>query len=456
MHIGIIGGGISGLSAAFWLSNHEKSSNYSITLLEKSEKFGGSIDTFTSDGFTVEAGPNGFLDSKPHTSKLFTDAGLADKLLKSNDAARRRFIMRNNKLQKLPEGSIEFFKSELLSLKGKLRLASEMFITKKTDNTDETVANFARRRLGAEALDYMIGPMVAGIFAGDPEKMSLKSCFPVIHNLEIEYGGLIKALIKKRKKSSSASGPGGILTSYEGGLQSAINDLVSKCKEQNVIFENNTEVISVEKFNNQYSVQTSKGLYTFDKLIVTTPAYTASKFLEPLDSTLGKQLGKIPYSPIFVAGLGFKSQDVKDDMDGFGYLIPVNENQKILGALYTSSIFPERAPMGCKLIRVLVGGDRNHWINDKSEEELIQIALQSTQNIIEHNMKPDTIQTCRSLKAIPQYRPGHSEIVDTIENICSDLGNIYIGGNILYGVGLNDCTRTSDMIVKNILDSFDE
>lgn len=449
--IGIIGGGISGLAAAFWLTQNTSPEQVKVTLLEKGSQMGGSIDTKEQNGFTVEAGPNGFLDSKPHTLDLFSDAGLDQNLLRSNDAARKRFIMRNNILQKLPEGGGEFFKSGLLSVKGKLRLAMEMFVDQKADDADETVANFARRRLGAEALDYMIGPMVSGIFAGDPEKMSLKSCFPVIYNLEKDYGGLIKALIKKRKKSSNASGPGGVLTSYKGGLLTAITDLTNKCKTQGGQIELNTEVLTVEKINGQFATQTSKGLFNFDKLIVMSPAYAAADFLEPLDNQLSKQLAKIPYSPIFVGGLGFAAADVKDELDGFGFLIPANEQKQILGALYTSSIFPERANGDVKLLRVLVGGDRNHWIMDKSESELVQIALESTKDVVAHNMSPKEVIQWKIAKAIPQYRLGHSEIVAAVEGACEEIGDIYIGGNILYGVGINDCTRTSRMIVDKII-----
>ncbi len=447
--IGIIGGGISGVSAAFWLSY--KSSDFDITLLEKNNYFGGSIDTYYKDNYTVEAGPNGFLDSKPETLELFKDAGLEDKLLRSNDAARKRFIMRDGKLHKLPEGAGEFFKSEILSIKAKLRLASEIFIPKKDNDKDETIADFARRRLGSEALDYMIAPMVAGIFAGNPEKMSLKSCFPVIYNLEIEYGGLIKALIKKRKKSSSASGPSGVLTSYKGGLKNAITDIVNTAKLNGVIFKNNSEVISIEKQNQKFIVQTNDAEYEFDKLIITSPAYTASIFLKKLNEELANELTKIPYAPIFVAGLGFNNSDVEDDLDGFGYLIPSKEKRKILGALYTSSIFPERAPTNNKLIRVLIGGDNNRWINTESDESLIDIALNETKDTIKHNMQPNCIITSRAEKAIPQYRIGHNEIVNKVEEIANEISNIYIGGNILYGVGINDCTRASKKIVDRIL-----
>ncbi len=453
MKIGIIGGGISGVSAAFWLS-HKTENNIEIFLLEKADKLGGSIDTVKKDGFTVEAGPNGFLDSKPYTLDLARDAGLFENLLKSNDAARKRFIMRYGKLQQLPENGKAFLKSKLLTTKAKIRLAGEFFISKKDDNADESVGDFARRRLGGEALDYMISPMVSGIFAGDPDKMSLKACFPVIFNLEKEYGGLIKALIKKKKKSSSAAGPGGVLTSYKGGLVNFINDLAVKCEQNGVKILTGCKVDNISKENGLFEVETSNKNFVFDKIIITSPAYAASAFLQNLNKELSELLAKIPYSPIFVSGLGFKKEQIKNDLDGFGYLIPFKENKKILGALFTSSIFPERAPENCKLIRVLIGGDKHSWIIEKDTDELLKTALDSTRETLGHDNNPIMIQYFKWNRAIPQYRPGHLNIVERVEEICKNIKNIHIGGNIFYGVGINDCTKTSREIVDKILETL--
>ncbi len=453
MKIGIIGGGISGLSSAFWLSQNT-TDNLEIVLIEKNSELGGSIDTVKKNGFTIESGPNGFLDSKPYTLNLAKDAGLSENLLKSNDAARKRFIMKYGALQQLPESGGAFLKSKLLTAKAKIRLAGELLIPPKKNDEDETVGDFARRRLGEEALDYMISPMVSGIFAGDPDKMSLKACFPVIYNLEKEYGGLIKALFKKKKKSSSAAGPGGVLTSYKGGLKNFIRDLSVKCIENDVRILTGEEVIKISKNNSGFIVNTKKNKFEFDKIIIASPAYSASKFLNSLNEELSNLLVRIPYSPIFVAGLGFESKSVENDLDGFGYLIPFKENQKILGALFTSSIFPERAPDNHKLIRVLMGGDKHRWIIDKSLEELLEIAVDSTSSTLNHDKNPLMAQTFKWDKAIPQYRVGHLDIVEKAEKICSEIGNIYIGGNIFYGVGINDCTKTSREIVDKILENI--
>lgn len=455
MEIGIIGGGISGIATAFWIDKMllKEGIDYKITLIEKEQSLGGTIDTVSKDGFYIEAGPNGFLDSKPYTLKLFDDAGLGGNLLRSNDAARKRFIMRSSKLVKLPEKPMEFLKSDILSFKGKLRVASEFFIPKKKNDRDETVAEFAIRRLGKEACDYLISPMVSGIFAGDPYKLSLKSCFPVIADLEETYGGLFKGMLKKKNKKSGPAGPGGVLTSYKGGLINAIKDLTAKTSK--VEYRLNDGVIDVKKLKNRFHVTTSKdNLYEFDHLIIASPSYSAASYLKNIDEKLSYSLENIPYAPAFVVGFGFDEEKVKHDLDGFGYLIPLKENRKILGALFTSSIFPERAPKGKKLIRVIMGGDCNRWIIDKPEDELVLIALESINDTLGIKGHPEVVQYFKWDKAIPQYYAGHAEIVQEIETICDEISNLYIGGNLLYGIGINDCTRTSYQISEKVVNKI--
>jgi len=450
MKIAIIGGGISGVSAAFWLSKRlsECNKDFQIILFEKNSKLGGSIDTVVHGDFTVEAGPNGFLDSKPYTLKLVEDAGVKNKLYKSNDLARKRFIMRYGRLIRLPEKPQQFFKTDLLTLKGKLRVVAEYFIPQKILE-DETVADFARRRLGEEACDYLISPMVSGIFAGDPEKMSLRACFPVIYDLEVNYGGLFKGMLKKRGKKSGPAGPGGVLTSYSGGLINLINDIIDKCL--NVEIRLNSPVDKITKIKEKFEIFSKDYQEKFDYIIMTCPSYEASKMTKSLNETLSKEFSNIPYAPAFVIGFGFEEKDVEDELDGFGYLIPAKENRKILGALFTSSIFPERVKSGKKLVRVIMGGDRNRWILDKSDEELLDIAFNEVKDTLKIKNKPVSKIFFRWEKAIPQYYIGHLKTVKNIESLADNIGNFYVGGNILYGVGINDCTKRSYEIVEKFI-----
>ena len=283
MKIGIIGGGISGVSLAVKLGVlKEQGKDIEVTLLEADKRLGGTIDSVHKDGYVIESGTNGFLDSKPFTLEVFQEANLLEKLVKSNDKARIRYIQRYNQLQRLPEGAGAFLSSKLLSFSGKMRIAKEIFVAQKKDDSDETLSSFATRRLGKEALDYLIGPMVSGIFAGDPEKMSLESCFPVIADLEKTYGGLIKGMIKKPKKKSGPAGPGGVLTTYEGGMGEAVKDLAKSAEKKGVKIHLESPVTSVTKKDNKYIVSSGSKEYEFDVLSVCAPAYASAKFLKVL------------------------------------------------------------------------------------------------------------------------------------------------------------------------------
>lgn len=453
MKIAVVGGGISGISAAFLLQNLKKESGreIKISLFEKNIRWGGSINTSYENGFTIEAGPNGFLDSKPHTLNLIESAGLSEKLLPSNDLARKRYIMRGGVLHRLPENPPAFLKSSLLSFPGKMRILSEFFI-KRSELEDESVADFARRRLGEEALDYLIGPMVSGIFAGDPEKMSLRSSFPVIRNLELEYGGLFKGMFKKKGKKSGPAGPGGVLTSYKDGLTKMILDLIDKLDQ--IDKHLNVDIFSLKKDNNKFILETSDGDFSFDKIVFTIPSYGLSSIIKSYDEDIAKALSNINYAPAFVIGFIFKENDVDDPLDGFGYLIPHKENRKILGALYDSSIFPERSRAGYKMIRVIMGGDKNRWILEKSEEDLVSMAYNDIKETLKIKSEPYIYKSFRWDRAIPQYYLGHYKIVEAVEKFCLINKGIYVGGNILYGVGINDCTRRSYEIVNMIKDSL--
>ncbi len=450
MKIGIIGGGISGISLACKLSLLKKSgADIEITLLESMDRVGGTIETANKDGYVVEAGTNGFLDSKPFTLEVFEEMGLAHKLVKSNDKARKRFIQRYGELQRLPEGGPAFLTSKILSTKAKLRLVGELFVPKRTDGVDETLAQFIRRRLGAETLDYMVGPMVSGIFAGDPEKMSIRSCFPVISDLEKNYGGLIKGLIKKPKKKSGPAGPGGVLTSYEGGMGAAVKDLAEKAIENGAKIVTSSPVKKVTKSGDKYIVE-AKEKYEFDQVAICAPSYEVSKFVSELDKELSDVLKDIAYAPMFVCGIAYEDKDIKNELDGFGYLIPRKENRQILGTLFTSSMFPMQAPTNKKLLRIMIGGDTNRDVLKNSDDDLTNMCINDVRDVIGIEGMPVMVQTFRYEKAIPQYYVGHSERVALVEKRTEALGNIYVGGNILYGIGLNDCTKTSKMIYEKI------
>ncbi len=454
MRVCVLGAGVSGLSAAFYL----KQRGIEVTVLEKESEPGGKMKTVYEKGYIVEAGPNGFLDGKPYTLNLVKALGIEERLYRSSDKARKRFIYTNGRLVRLPENPIAFLSSYLLSWKGKLRLVGELLVPPKKDDSDETLGDFARRRLGEEALEKLLDPMIAGIFAGDPDRMSLKAAFPAIYNLERQYGGLIKGLIAKMKEakksgksSSGPAGPGGVLTSFVGGTKDLIDALSKELKEN---LRTGVSVKRVEKSGRGWLVKWREGNREleeeFDHLVVSTPAYAAAEVLKEVDGELSKLLSEIEYSPISVVALGFQKKGLGHDLDGFGFLVPRSEGRKILGALWDSSVFPNRAPEGKVLIRVMIGGARQPDLALLPEEELLEIALKELRRIMKIRHYPEMVKVFRHEKGIPHYTLGHSERVDRIFEIGEKLGNLHFCSNAYRGVGVNDCTKLAEETAERI------
>lgn len=444
MRLLVIGGGISGLSLAYLLSGK---SGLEITVLEAEARPGGKIWTDRSDGYLCESGVNGFLDNKPRTLELASMLSLSP--LRSSDAARKRFVYAGGRLEQLPESPPAFLKSGLISPRGKLRIALEPFI-KKGGPGDETLADFARRRLGSEAYEKLIDPMASGIYAGDPEAMSLKSSFPRINEIEQKYGSLIRGLIKltaERKKAVSAA-PSGVLTSFEGGMQGVIDVLSARLGSA---LKTGSRAVSVEKLDRAYRVHLSDGgSEEADAVVVAAPAHQASGILRELDGAASKAIGGIPYPSLAVVCTGYSREKLKGNLDAFGFLVPFVEGRKILGTLFDSSIFPGRAPEGRVLLRTMLGGARASRLVDRGETAIVDMVLSDLGEIAGIGVEPDFVRVYRHEKAIPQYNVGHAERVRAVDEIVRKNKGFYITGNSYRGIGVNDCIENSFKLAEKI------
>ncbi|MFQ6110109.1 MAG: protoporphyrinogen oxidase, partial [Candidatus Aminicenantales bacterium] len=333
VRIGIIGAGISGLSTAFYISKflREEKENFILGVFEKEERPGGTIISQNKDGFLVEGGPNGFLDSKPSTLHLCSELNLNSKLLPANSSSQRRYIFLKDRLILVPEKPVKFLKSDIMSFKGKIRLFMEGAIRKGIAKKDETVSEFGRRRIGREAVENLLDPMVTGIFAGDPETMSLKACFPRIWEMEQKYGSLTKAMISimRERKTSGPAGPGGTLTSFLEGTEYLIKKLA---EEESSNIKLNSEVRAIDYSCGRWFVNNENSPY--DVIVSAAPSYVLAELIKPLSSSLFEKAVHISYSPMAVIGLGYKKEAVENKIDGFGFLIPHKERRKILGCLF--------------------------------------------------------------------------------------------------------------------------
>jgi len=439
MNIAIIGGGISGLSTAFFLL--QKHPDAAITLYEKAPHLGGKMHTQNVEGFLFEEGSNGFLSNKPDTLDLVKVSGAEDLLMRSSDNARVRFIYKDS-LELLPESPKAFLKTPLLSWRGKLRVLKEPFVPPKTDESDETLQSFGYRRVGREMTDTFLDPMVAGVFASAPDKISVQAAFPAVVRLEREYGGLFKGMIKKKKKDA---GPGGVLMSFHGGVSAFVDRLAEGLKAD---IRTGTEVTAIAKADEGYTVTADGQSEPYDRVILSTPAFVSADLVRDLDADLAAQLEDIEYSPISVVGLGYDRLD--HDLQGFGLLTTSSAQKEVLGVLWDSSIFSDRAPEGKKALRIMIGGQRNPDLALKSDEELVTMAVRGVQETMNITTPPDVTYVKRWERGIPNYRLGHLARMAKLFETLKQHEGLHLSANAYYGVGLNDCVANAKKVAEGV------
>jgi oxygen-dependent protoporphyrinogen oxidase len=451
----VVGGGISGLCVGYLL----KSRGFEVSLLEAQRRLGGKAWTLREEGFLCEEGPNGFLDNREETLRFVEEVGLNHNLLRASSCAKDRFIVRKNKLVRLPDNPKAFLFSPVLPFYAKMRLLLEIFIRAKKGEEDETVADFARRRLGKMALDYLIEPFVSGVFAGDAERLSLKSAFPKIFELENTYGGLFRGLFaetKQGKAKGAVGAPSGQLTSFVGGMRQFVEHLECLLKDSIVL---GAMVQGIGRRGQEYQVFYSKdsgeGCIEAPIVILSCPSYASAKLTSSLSSRLSEALMQIPYAPIVVVAFGFSVSQFQNPPEGFGFLAPMVEKRPILGCLFDSSIFRNRARGGDVLVRLMVGGARSREMADRDDKAIVESCLMELNTFLGVKGEPKFVRVIRHERGIPQYNKGHGQILRTIEEELSGFHGIYLCSNAYYGIGINDCVSRANMVANKVLAGFE-
>ncbi len=432
----IIGGGISGLVTLHYLrGKYALREDVSIILLEASERLGGTIQTVTKDGFRFEAGANGFLSSKPETLNFIKELNLTSALCTAVSESKIRYLSVQNKLHKLPSSPVSFLGFDALSLKDRLRVPLEMFIPKGKDE-DETVFEFGKRRLGENFSNLFLDAMVSGIYGGDAKRLNLKAAFPRIHEIEQTFGSLIRGMLKLRTSPE----PKGELTSFQNGMSQIIQTLAERYRN---FIQTSQSVQHVERNQNQFIVRTIEKTFPADEIYCCTPAFVAAKIFEHLNAELSAALLGVEYAPIAVVGFGFAKKDLKKFPEGFGYLIPSKERKKVLGVLFDSNVFPNRAPQDSVFIRVMVGGMRHQEIATKSKDEIIAIAREEINLMVKPVAEPRAVFFSSWPKGIPQYNTGYLQLKEKIESETTKLSGVFLVSNYLNGVAFNDCIASA-------------
>lgn len=445
----IIGAGITGLSAAYRLFQEDKN----FLLLEASDRTGGLIQTGKEAGYIYEGGPNTFPSTASEIVGLCEDLNLLP--ITANPTAHKRYLYLNQKLKALPQKPWHALTTSVLSLFGKFRLLGEPFRSKcKAD--DMSVAGFFKHRLGREVADNLVDPFISGIYAGNVETLSLPAVFPTLWQWEQTAGSLWKGFKNKPKQPSAGDRrpkPKLKLLSFEHGLQTLTDALTQALPTEQLRL--NTPVLEIQKEkSNAYRVTLQNGATLLTQnVILAVPAHVAARLVKPFMPEGSYNLERVPYSGLSVTHLGFDQSQMKHPLDGFGCLIPRKENIKLLGAIWASSLFPHRAPGGKILLSNFIGGA--HY-PEAVREKASQIERQITWDLqrifgIRGSLEPKFRKVLIYEKAIPQYNLGHLQRIATIEAKLGKHKGLYLAGNYLRGIALNECVKSGQTAADQII-----
>jgi len=449
--VAIIGGGITGLTAALRLSERD----VPVTLYEASGRVGGVIQTIRKGGYLAEFGPNSILETSPKISSLIHDLGLEPRRLYSQPAAENRYLVRGGKPVLMPASPVGFFGTSLFSLGAKLNLFREPFVRRARPCCEENLAEFVVRRLGQEFLDYAINPFVAGVYAGDPRRLSVKHAFPKLHALEQRYGSLILGQIlgaRERKKRGEASKQNAKKISFDDGLQVLTDTLGAKLGHAVRL---QTPVTSLRQNAHGWTVTTRNAGRETEQdhaaVLFAGPAHKLPGIRLTTERRLNwSPLGEMVYPPVASLVLGFRREDVAHPLDGFGMLIPEVEQFHILGALFSSSLFPNRAPAGHVTLTCYLGGMRAPELGVLDADAATELALQDLRAILGVKGPPTFRHHFIFQKAIPQYEVGFGRFKDLMNQIEADAPGLFLAGHYRDGISLGDSIVSGHQVVERV------
>jgi len=445
-HVIVIGGGITGLSHAWTLREEARTAGIEIdvTVLEAGIP-GGHAQTIREDGFLVEAGPNGFLDREPETMALVRELGIESQLIQARPEARRRFIVRGGRLCLVPDSPHSLIGSPALSLGGKLRLIGELFAAGPPAGVDETVYDFARRRVGREAAEMLVDAAVSGISAGDSRALSVASQFPTMVEMEREHGSLIRAMFARRKHGRKPAR----LVSFTGGMSTIVNALIDRL---GVSIRPHASVATIHRHGGAWCVLTREGdVFDADHVVLAVSARAAAPMLGDVDEGLARALREIPFSSLSVVALAFGHRDLQRPLDGYGYLTTRPEQMATLGVVWESSLFAGRAPDGAVLLRVMLGGSRRPEVAVLENSDVIDIAREELKRVMKITAAPSHVWTFRWPSAIAQYTVGHARRLADIRARLARHTNLELCGTSFDGVSFNQAIASGRKLAREIV-----
>ncbi|MBW8879606.1 MAG: protoporphyrinogen oxidase [Acidobacteria bacterium] len=435
----VIGAGISGLTTAFRLAR----GGLRVAVVEAAGRVGGAIETHTDGPWRFELGPNTVVESHETVGRLIRDAGLDGEKVVAAPAARRRYLYKDGWLVPLPGGPGSFLATRLFPPSAKLRLLKEPWIGRPPEGTEESIATFVRRRLGQPFLDYAVGPFVSGVYAGDPERLSMRWAVPRIWSLEHDHASLIRGALSRRKGPR----PGGAMISFRDGLEALPLKLAAEVGD----VRTGVAVQRIVRAAGGYRADTSAGPIDAKRVVLAVPADVAARLLDEVTAGASRLFDQIPYAAVAVLAIGWRRADVGHPLDGFGFLAPRKEGLRSLGCLFPSELFPDRAPEGHVALAAFAGGRTDPEIVAWDEDRIATTLIDELRGPLSLRGEPAYRLVRRWPRAIPQYEVGHGRFVDRAREIEQALPGLHIGGNFLGGVSVPGCIQGGTELAAQML-----
>jgi protoporphyrinogen/coproporphyrinogen III oxidase len=462
MRIAIIGGGISGLAAAFELEEQRRAGvELEYVLYESSSRLGGVLRTELVDGCLVEAGPDSFVTEKPWAADLCRNLGIGDQLIGSNDVGRKTYILTRGRLAEMPDGLMFMVPTKILptglsplfSWKTKLRMTQELFHPPRAVDHDESVATFVERHYGREMVDRLADPLLSGVYGGEAANLSVRAVLPRFAEMERTHGSLGRAMLAARKKIAATprKTPPPLFTSLKHGMQYLAETVVSRLKPSALLTNAVVQVIQREPEVGGWLVSAGLQSDQFDGVIVALPGIAASNVLRMASAELSKELAAIQYSSSITVALGYGREVRRSLPPGFGFLVPRSEGKKLLAATFVHNKFPHRAPEDRALLRCFFAGANAEDVWPLSDEQLIAIVRNELQQIVGLRADPTFARVYKWKSAMAQYSVGHLERIARIERLRKQLPGLALAGNGYRGIGVPDCVRSGREAAKQVV-----
>ena len=457
--IAIVGGGITGLSAAYALEQYRaQGAPVEYILYDAGDRLGGVLVTERVDGCILEAGPDSFISEKPWAADLCRELGIGGELIGSNDAKRKTYILVQNRLIEMPDGLMFMVPtrivptvfSSLFSFGTKMRMAQEWFHPPHAANGDETVAALVERHYGTEMVDRLADPLLSGVYGGDSRELSVRAVLPRFAEMEAQHGSLGRAMLAAHRRIKQAHAPAASLfTSLKDGMQQLVDTVVMRLNPS--ALRTKTRIVTLRCPGGNWSVVSDRGTEFFDAVILGVPTAAAGSFLRDVDRSLARELGEIRYSSSITVSFIYNEKVVAALPPGFGFLVPRSEGRRMLACTFVHNKFPHRAPENRAIVRCFLGGSRDEAALDLSESEILALVRRELAGILNLSAEPLAARVHKWKAAMAQYAVGHLERLDRIAQAVQRVPGLALAGNGYRGIGVPDCVRTGREAAAQVL-----